>query len=32
VPQADDGVETVDGVLEGTEVDGPAPSSSGYDR
>ena len=32
VPQAADAVETVDGVLEGTEVDGPAPSGSGYDR
>ncbi|WP_220036659.1 phage recombination protein Bet [Curtobacterium sp. MCBD17_008] len=32
VPQSDDEVETVDGVLEGTEVDAPAPSSSGYDR
>lgn len=31
VPQADDEVETVDGVLEGTEVEQAAPSS-GYDR
>lgn len=31
VPQPDDDVETVDGVLEGTEVEQAAPSS-GYDR
>lgn len=31
VPQPDDEVETVDGVLEGTEVEQAAPSS-GYDR
>lgn len=31
VPQADDEVETVDGVLEGAEVES-TPSSSGYDR
>ena len=31
VPQSDDEVETVDGVLEGTEVD-ETPSAGGYDR
>ncbi|QKS13920.1 phage recombination protein Bet [Curtobacterium sp. Csp1] len=31
VPQADEDVETVDGVLDGTEVEQAAPSS-GYDR
>lgn len=31
VPQSDDGVETVDGVLEGADVEQAAPSS-GYDR
>lgn len=31
VPQSEDDVETVDGVLEGTEVEQAAPSS-GYDR